>query len=192
MHPFRQFIETYTSLSHSDWEQIQSGIRPLSIRAGEVLLAEGSICRHLYFLEKGLLRFYVLKDGTEVTKYFTHAPYTFTSQQSFTGQKAARESIAAIEDSLIWEMNFTYAHQLLELPAWNTFIRKLVQQVQQYTEAILEELQTRTAEDRYRTMLESGSDLLQRVPLKYLASYLGIAPQSLSRIRKKLTRPVRK
>ena len=69
---------------------------------------------------------------------------------------------------------------------WNTFIRKLIQEVQYYTETILQEVQTETAENRYKKMIEQQPELLQRLPLKYLASYFGIAPQSLSRIRKKI------
>ena len=67
----------------------------------------------------------------------------------------------------------------------STFTRKLVQEVQFYTEQILVEIQNDTAEQRYLKMIEEQSILLQKVPLKHLATYLGIAPQSLSRIRKK-------
>ena len=71
--------------------------------------------------------------------------------------------------------------------SWAEFARKITQEVQFFTEEILLELQTETAEVRYEKMLEISPNLLQRIPLKYLASYLGIAPQSLSRIRKKIT-----
>ena len=67
-----------------------------------------------------------------------------------------------------------------------TFARKILQEVQFFTEEILEEIQTETAEFRYKKMLENDSNFANRIPLKYLASYFGIAPQSLSRIRKKV------
>jgi predicted house-cleaning noncanonical NTP pyrophosphatase (MazG superfamily) len=76
---------------------------------------------------------------------------------------------------------------LYRLKSWTDFARKIIQEVQFFTEEILEELQTETAELRYEKMLKNSPTLLQRIPLKHLASYLGIAPQSLSRIRKKLT-----
>jgi hypothetical protein len=78
------------------------------------------------------------------------------------------------------------ANELLELKSWNTFVRKLIQEVQYFTEQILQEVQTETAENRYEKMLKVNPTLLKRLPLKYLASYFGIAPQSLSRIRKKI------
>ncbi|TAE50054.1 MAG: Crp/Fnr family transcriptional regulator [Bacteroidetes bacterium] len=186
MHPFRAFIQEYTPLSDSDWEAIAACIRLRKAVPGELLLEEGQVCRSLYFLESGLLRFFVWKEGVDVTKFFTEAPYTLTSTQSFNSEQPARESIEVLEESLLWEMSFEDAHLLLERRAWSTFVRKLVQEVQGYLEEILEELQTQTAENRYLQMTERNPGLLQRVSLKHLASYLGIAPQSLSRIRKNI------
>jgi CRP-like cAMP-binding protein len=183
---FRKFIENYTTLSDSDWKQISKYFEHRILDKDQILLAEGKVCRHLYFIESGLLRFYINKDGNDITKFFTEAPYCFTSQVSFTGEKPATENIQAIEKSVIWQTTLKQANELLELKSWNTFVRKLIQEVQSYTEEILQEIQTETAEHRYEKMLQSNPILLQRLPLKYLASYFGIAPQSLSRIRKKI------
>lgn len=186
MHPLRQFILQYTPVSEQDWQAISNCLLRREMKRDNLLLEEGKICKHLYFLEKGLLRFFVWKDGLDITKYFTDVPYVFTSQKSFNQQVPAQESIETLEDSIIWQMSYEHAHQLLEIKSWSTFIRLLVQEVQTYTEEILEALQTQTAEQRYKMLLQQDPDLVQRVPLKHLASYLGIAPQSLSRIRKKM------
>ena len=156
------------------------------VEKDEILLQDGKICKHLYFIESGLLRYFINKDGNDITKFFTDAPYCFTSQVSFTSEKSSTENIQAIEQSVILQTTLKQANDLLELKSWNTFIRKLIQEVQYYTEEILQEIQTETAENRYKKMIETNPQLLQRVPLKYLASYFGIAPQSLSRIRKKI------
>ncbi len=178
-------------LSDDDWAQISLCFEKRMVKKDEILLQEGNICRHLYFIESGLLRYFINKDGNDITKFFTEAPYCFTSQVSFTAEKPATENIQAIEDSVIWQTTLQQANDLLELKSWNTFVRKLIQEVQYYTEEILQEIQTETAENRYIKLLENNPALLQRVPLKYLASYLGIAPQSLSRIRKKLAKQKR-
>ena len=184
MHPLRRFITNYTSLSNAEWSQIETCLVRQEVAKGTLILAEGKICRHLYFLESGLLRFFILKDGNDITKYFTDMPYVFTSQKSFASQQPSRESIETLEDSVLWRMTYEDAYKLLKIDAWSTFVRKLIQEVQTYTEEILEALQTETAENRYRAMLTAQPSLVQRVPLKHLASYLGIAQQSLSRIRK--------
>lgn len=186
MHPLRQFISQYTPVPEPDWQAISNCLVRREMKRGTLLLEEGKTCKHLYYLEKGLLRFFVWKDGLDITKYFTDVPYVFTSQKSFNQQAPAQESIETLEDSIIWQMSYEDAHRLLELKSWSTFIRLLVQEVQTYTEEILEALQTQTAEQRYKMLLHQDADLIQRVPLKHLASYLGIAPQSLSRIRKKM------
>lgn len=186
IHPVRQFITNYCSLPDKDWGAIESHLNRHVLPKSTILLEEGKICRHLYFLESGLLRFYIWKDGYDITKYFTEAPYCFTSQRSFTTQRVASESIETLEDSIIWEMPHQQAYDLLQLKSWNNFIRELIQEVQYYTEQILEEMQNETAENRYRKMLTQQPHLVQRIPLKHLASYLGIAPQSISRIRKKI------
>lgn len=186
VHPVRQYIHRYVILGEEDWQKIASKLTRRSVARSETILEQGQICRYLYFLETGLLRFLRWKDGRDITKYFTVAPYCFTSQRSFSIEEAANESIEALEDSIVWQMSKADSEVLLQLPAWSEFVRKLVQEVQYYTDCILEELQNETAETRYRRMLETSDPLLQRVPIKHLASYLGIAPQSLSRIRKKI------
>ncbi|MBN8669241.1 MAG: Crp/Fnr family transcriptional regulator [Chitinophagales bacterium] len=184
-HPIRLFIANYVSIADSDWQEIEVAFERFETDKGAIILQEGKICRYLYFLESGLLRFYLTKDGKDVTKFFTDAPYMFTSQVSFSSQTPAKETIQAIEKSVVWQISLTQANQLLRFPVWSEFIRKLIQEVQYYTEEILSEMQTETAETRYEIMLKNKPDWLQRIPLKYLASYLGIAMPSLSRIRKK-------
>jgi len=186
VHPVKKYIKKFVDLPDPDWARIEERLSLQSYGPETLLLEQGKICRNLYFLEKGLLRFFVWREGRDVTKFFTQAPYCFTSQQSFTKEIPARESIATLEDSLIWTLSREDAFDLFRLPSWNTFVRLLIQEVQSNTEDILEELQNITAEERYLRLLEEEADLVSRVPLKYLASYLGIAAQSLSRIRKKL------
>lgn len=187
MHAIHEFMLRYAAVSNANWEQIEPYWKVFDVAAGEQVLAAGRICRHVWFLESGLLHYFIEKDGIPSTKFFTVAPYCFTSQRSFNQQIPATESIQAIEDSRIWAMTKRDADALFKIPAWANFVRGLTQEVQFFTEQILEELQNETAEERYRKMVGTGDPLLQRVPLKILASYLGIAPPSLSRIRKKIT-----
>lgn len=187
MEEFRKFVEQYIRIPNSDWELISKEFERREIPKNYNILEEGQICKSLYFLESGLLRYFILRDGNEVTKFFTIAPYCFTSQASFNSGKPSNETIQTIEKSIIWETSFKQNEELLKLESWNNFARKITQEVQFFTEEILEELQSETAENRYRKLLKNQPELLNRIPLKHLASFYGVAPQSLSRIRKKLT-----
>ena len=186
MHPFRKYIANFTWLPENEWKEIEECLERKVIAPETLLLEQGQICRFLYFLESGLVRFFTWREGNDITKFFTEPPYCFTSQRSLTQQSPSKENISTIEESVIWFMPQADAIRLLEMEAWSTFVRKLLQEVQGNTEDILEELQNITAEERYLHLLEHKGPLVQKVPLKYLASYLGIAPQSLSRIRRKL------
>lgn len=184
-HPVLTYLRTFAPFSNQEWEHIAPHLSLLEVKKGTCLLAEGQVCRQLYFLESGLMRFYIDRDGVDVSKFFTFPPYYFTSQRSFTVEEPAQESIEALEDSRIWGLNRSVVYELFELDTWQVFIRELTQMVQYNTEQILQDLQTKTAENRYLELLKTADPILQQVPLKHLASYLGIAPQSLSRIRKK-------
>ncbi|MEM9328367.1 MAG: Crp/Fnr family transcriptional regulator [Bacteroidota bacterium] len=185
MHPFRQYINQYEPFSEEEWLRVDPCITRKTYPKNHALLVEGQRCEKLWFTESGLVRFFTFKNGEDVTKFFTVPPYCFTAQKSFTTDAPAAENISTLEASVIWEMSKKDAFGLLDMKSWAEFIRKLIQEVQFNTEQLYEDAQNRTAEDRYIEMLEQGSPILNRVPLKYLASYLGIAPQSLSRIRKK-------
>ena len=187
MHPFQTYIRSFTPLPAADWEQILPCLERRTFQKGDQLLVPGKICRTLSFLESGLLRFYVETDGEDRTNFFTLPPYAFTSQRSFSRELPAEEGIEALADGVLWAINRADTYRLLEqLPSWSNFIRELIQEVQYNTQQILEAAQSESPEARYRAMLQAQDPLLQRVPLKYLASYLGIAPQSLSRIRKRV------
>ena len=185
MHPFRKYVLNYCILTEQEWQEIEKCLVRKEYKKGTLLLEAGKICKKLYFLETGFLRFYIFNDGNDVTKYFTEPPYCFTSQRSFTNNIPTEDNNETLQDSVVWEMSKTDAFDLLRIFNWSEFVRKLVQEVQFFTEEILKESQNKTAEERYIQMLENNDPILLIAPLKIVASYLGIAPQSLSRIRKK-------
>ena len=185
---FRNFINRRIVLTDTEWALVERCFTPRLLKEGELLLEEGRICNHLYYVDQGLLRFFVWKDGVDKTKFFTFDDYLFTSQYSFSTRKPATENIQTIEDCTLLQVTYGDLQTLYEqIPNWRKFIQSVIQEVSHFTEEILTELQTETAENRYRRMLTEEPAMIQRIPLKYLASYLGIAPQSLSRIRKNLT-----
>lgn len=141
---------------------------------------------------KGFCVFFVEHDGNEVTKFFTIAPYCFTSAFSFRNQAPATESIQALENCVAYTISLKNADLLLELKHWAIFTRKFTQQVQYQTEQLMMEAKTTPAAERYRLLLENYPGIVQRIPLKHLSGFLGIAPQSLSRIRKNYIRDLRK
>lgn len=185
---FKNYIGERITLTQAEWELVQNSFSVLTLPKGFLLLEEGKICNHLYFLHSGLLRFFYWNDGEDITKFFTFGSQVFTSQQSFSFRQPAKENIETIEETELLSISFETLQVLYEkIPSWSKLTRIIVQEVQQFTEDLMIEFQTQTAEQRYVALLEREPSLVSRIPIKLLASYLGIAPESLSRIRKKIT-----
>jgi CRP-like cAMP-binding protein len=183
---FRRFIEKYTEIPEDEWLQINQSFERKEFAKNEMILTEGSICRYFYFLEEGLIRYFKVHDGDDITQFFTTSPYCFTDKDSFRNQVPAKENIQALTKVVVWQTTHQQANDLLTLKSWSTFTRKFVHEVQVHTERLIWEMKTETAETRYKKLLETYPVLIRKIPLKHLSTFLGIAPQSLSRIRKKL------
>lgn len=182
----REFIERYSKITDADWERVSQLFEVRIFGKNEIILEEGKICRHFFFLEHGTIRFYSNVDGNDFTKTFTIAPYFFTSRTSFRKQEPSKEGIQALEETIVWQTSYHQYKQLEGINSWNIFIRKLLNEIQEFSESFYLESRTMTAEARYKKLLKTYPEtLLQKIPLKHLSSFLGIAPQSLSRIRKK-------
>lgn len=183
------FIEEKITLTEKEWLFVAERLETVSINANTLLLREGQVCGHLYFVNKGLMRFFITtSDGKDTTKFFTPEHQLFTSQQSFSTQTPARENIEALEDAeLLAISHAALQHIYNDVPKWHTLIRRVLQDVNGMTERIYMDNITITAEERYRRLLLDEPEIALRAPLKHIASYLGVTPESLSRIRKKIS-----
>ena len=154
---------------------------------GKWLVREGKTCRHLYFLESGALRGYYNLEGKEITHWFAFAPEFVTSFHSFITQQPAVESIQMLEGSILWAIS---KESLTGLMNRYHEIERLVRIAYEGYYLRLEErfvnAQFKTAAERYQSLLQQTPQMLERVPLAYIASYLGISPETLSRIRSRL------
>ena len=187
MNELKEFIKQYTHLTDDDWDIIKNEFEPVVCQKNEMLLEEGKICRYFYFFEKGLVRFCCNVDGEDITKTFCKAPYCFTSKISFRNQTPAHEGIQALEESVVWQITYEQYKKLEQINSWNIFMRKLMNEIQEFLENHLLESKILTAEQYYHKLLERfPADFMQKIPLKHLASFLGVAPQSMSRIRNNL------
>lgn len=183
----REFIEGYVKLNDNDWQLIEEQFDPREFKKNELILEEGKVCKYFYFLESGLIRFFYNIDGEDITKTFTIAPYCFTSKTSFRKQSASKEGIQALEKTTVWQVSYSNYKKLETLNSWNLFMRKLLNEVQEFSDSLYLEMKTMTAEDRYIKITQSyPEEIIKKIPLKHLSTFLGVAPQSLSRIRKKL------
>lgn len=182
---FREFIDKYEVIPDAEWGIIAKYLSHKKYHKNSIILEAGEVCNYFYFLEKGIVRFFLNDDGNEITKFFTAAPFCFTAQHSFKNRVPAGDSIQALDELEVWRISWEAVDKIAYLKHWSIFTRKFVQEVQFYTEELLIETKSLSAENRYIRLTEKHPEIINRIPLKYLASFLGIAPQSLSRIRNK-------
>ncbi len=192
MNPLLTFVQKVVpALSEKDILTFSSQAKRREFQKGELFVREGAICNHLLFIQRGLFRYFILHEGRDVTKDFAvDSQNSFcTSYTSFMLQKPSAIWIEALEPSevLIWERPDVFP-LFEEHPQWLLFLKKMIDRLFFRKERKEIELLKCSAEERYRHFITDFPGLSQRVPQYHIASYLGIAPESLSRIRAKLAR----
>jgi CRP-like cAMP-binding protein len=180
-------IRTYISLSTADEEVIKRLFHKKVIAANEHLLEAGQVCRRLLFIEKGLVRYYLSNNGEEQTTYFNKEGEWVCDYQSFIPKVPTTVNIQALEDTIVWMISYddlqtfyrevTQGERFGRLGIEQVFINIVRQTASFYADK---------PEVRYKNFMEAYFDIAQRIPQYYIASYVGVKPQSLSRIRKRL------
>lgn len=178
-------------MSEKDILAFSSKARSREFQKGELFAKEGAVCNHLLFIQRGLFRYFFLHEGRDVTKNFavdSQNPFC-TSYTSFMLQKPSEIWIEAIEpcEVFVWERS-NVLPLFEEHPQWLLFAKKMADRMFCRKEQKEIEVLKCSAEERYRHFITDFPGLSQRVPQYHIASYLGIAPESLSRIRSKLAK----
>jgi len=165
-------------------ERLEDVVKVKLIVKKDYLLKAGHYCRNIYFVEKGLLRTYYFQEGKVISSAFTKENEICVSLESFYAQKYGVECIQALEDTDLSYISYNDYQELTKgFPEFNTICRLLLERCQVAKEQRLSALWMQPAEDRLRWFANQFPDLFQRVPGKYLASYLGMSSVMLSRIR---------
>ncbi|HEY4063839.1 MAG TPA: Crp/Fnr family transcriptional regulator [Puia sp.] len=180
------FIQLFQPIPAPDQTVITSFFEPGSFKEGDYLFRGGKTCNDLFFVCSGIVRIVVINEkGVEVTHFFVKENHLCTILSSFNNQIPADESILAASDTEVLAITRSRLLTLYkELPYMKEVIDRITQQ------RLLDKIRTRNSylgndsATRYKIFLEQEPDIARRVPLKDIASYLGITPQSLSRIRK--------
>ncbi|TSD64056.1 Crp/Fnr family transcriptional regulator [Inquilinus sp. KBS0705] len=182
----KSFINNYVSLDEVELSDIVGRFRSRKLSKNEYLLHEGEICNDLVFVQSGCLRLYYLDDDIEISVWFAFNNSSAIDIYSFISQQPSKYYLQAIEDSEILYLPKTELLKLYEThPKMQEMMRRF------WEDAVLNlidrftALQRDSAEQRYLDLL-SKPPYLQKIPQKYLASFIGVTPTSLSRIRKNI------
>lgn len=189
MEVFNKYLQQFPHYTPAVFDAVQPYLSVKHLNAGAYFLQQGKICKKVAFVEEGLLRLYYLNDGKIVTTCFCKENTITTSYSSLITQQESDIAIQAIEPCKLIVLPYTALQKLYEQHLfWQQVGRLAAENELIIIESYHRLLRDLSATDRYLQILEHNSELLQRVPLNYLATYLQIAPETLSRIRNKITR----
>ncbi len=183
------FTAGYISLTSLKWAEILPYFQPLNILKGDFIVREGETTSYIYFINAGLFRIFYLKDGIETNRYFASENEFATTLTSFLTQQPTFENMQALENSFVLKLHYDSLQLIYKVhPAWESFFRQLLQEAYIGMAKRIESFITKSAEERYSDFIKLNPHLLQRVPQQYIATYLGITPVSLSRIRGQISK----
>ena len=167
---------------------IEQAYGTIEILKGDIWVQPGEICDQAGFVVTGKLRnFYIDQSGGEVTCYFVTAENFISSFTSFLTNTPANENISALEDTVLRVISKKDLEELsVRVQKIQIFRRVIAENLFITMEKRIAMLQSQSAYERYERMLKDNPDIILRVPLQYTASFLGITPQHLSRLRKEL------
>ncbi len=180
-----ELIDQHIKLTPEMLEAITQRVVLENHKKGTTLLREGDVCRKLYFVEQGMIRFYYTnEEGKDITHWFAQEQSILTEVISYFNQTASEYYLETLEDSTLLTLTLDSLNYLLDhFPELERFGRIFsLNMAVEFGEKI-KDIQFRTAQERYQLLIEKHPDIIQRVPLGHIASFLGITQQSLSRIR---------
>jgi len=187
----KNIITSIIPIAADEWDLIQNKIEFVTVNKNKFYLKENSICNSIAFVESGLLIYHkTLSNGNELTTDFAFAGEWVANNHSRLNNTPSHLNIKAIENSELLVIKHKDLLELYEkIPLLERFSRILIEQA--YVKLVQHsiDLQTIPATDRYLKLLTTYPDLFQLVPLYHIATYLGIAPKSLSRIRSSVFSP---
>lgn len=184
--PLTDTIDQIVNLTKNEKLSIEKYFKSKPLSKGELWINKDQYCNHIAFIKKGICRiFYNDQDGNEVSCFFMPENNFISSYTSFLTLTPTKENIEAVEDVEMLVINREDLEKLSkEVPKVQIWRRVIAENLFILLERRISMLQSQTAQERYENMIKENGNILLKVPLQYTASFLGVTPQHLSRLRK--------
>ena len=180
----RELARKYSTMTHDELDILESVLVPMKFAKGEIILKEGDVCEHIYYVERGLTRQFYFKNGKELTEHIGVEHSIVMCIESLFKEKPTYLQLEALEPTLIYALP---KHRLEEVALHNVNIqilyRKILEESLIISQVHADMLRFETAQDRYLKLCKQSPQVVLRAPLVYVASYLQMTPETLSRVR---------
>lgn len=180
----RELSRRYSTMTHDELDILESILVPMKFAKGDMILKEGDVCRCIYFIDKGLVRQFYIKHGKEVTEHLGDDHSVFMCIESLFKEVPTQLQVEALEPCMIYALP---KDRLERVALHNVNIqilyRKILEESLILSQVHADLVRFETAQDRYRRMCKLYPQVVLRAPLLFIASYLQMTPETLSRVR---------
>lgn len=184
---FRNYLNNFIPMSDETFNLSLDFLIKGTLKKNEYLLKEGMVCNNIAYINKGLLRTYYLKDGIEINTCFCQENSVLASFDSLVNRTGSKENIQALENVEMLTLSYESLLRLYELSSdWQKVARLLTEQECLRLSDRLTSISFETAKEKYLNLLETEPEIIRRVSIQHIASYLGISRETLSRIRSRI------
>lgn len=180
----RELARKYSTMTHDELDTLESILVPMKFAKGQKILSEGEVCQSIYYIDRGLIRQFYYKHGKEVTEHIGDDHSIFMCIESLFKEEPTRLQVEAIEQSVIYALPKV---ELEKVALHNVNIqilyRKILEESLILSQIHADLVRFETAQDRYKKMCKLMPQVVLRAPLVFIASYLQMTPETLSRVR---------
>lgn len=182
-------FERYTHLDEREIAVLQDNIHLKTYEKNELILKEGEISNNIYFVIQGWVRMFYNVEGNEKTSFFYTEGKFICAGESYTFNIPVKENYQALEKTQIIYFTRENIEKLLKISSKYEILARIATEDELITcQRMIASFVTKSAEERYIELLETNGELFQRFPQQYIASFLGVSPETLSRIKKRIAR----
>ena len=180
----RELARKYSTMTHDELDTLESILVPMKFKKGQRILSEGETCRHIYYLDRGLIRQFYYKNGREVTEHLGADRSIFMCIESLFRQEPTRLQAEALEPSMVFGLPLAELERVaLHCVNIQMMYRKILEESLIISQIHADLVRFETAQDRYRRLCKLSPQVILRSPLVHVASYLQMTPETLSRVR---------
>lgn len=180
----RELSRRYSTMTHDELDILESILVPMKFAKGDMILKEGEVCRCIYFIDKGLVRQFYIKHGKEVTEHLGDDHSVFMCIESLFKEVPTQLQVEALEPCMIYALPKDRLERVaLHNMNIQILYRKILEESLILSQVHADLVRFETAQDRYRRMCKLYPQVVLRAPLLFIASYLQMTPETLSRVR---------
>ncbi|MBP7856859.1 MAG: Crp/Fnr family transcriptional regulator [Prevotella sp.] len=180
----RELARKYSTMTHDELDILESILVPKKYAKGEMILREGEVCRDIYYIEKGLVRQYYYKNDKELTEHIGADGEIFMCIESLFKEEPTHLEVEALENTIVYCMPRTKLEQVaLHNVNIQILYRKILEESLIISQVHADLVRFETAQNRYQRLCKLKPQVVLRAPLVFIASYLQMTPETLSRVR---------